>query len=73
MARMLDPHDYGVAALPAVFLTVMTIFTDSGFTPALIRKPDLNDSDITTAFVYSLTIGSICYIIISRISIKNQS
>ena len=64
MARMLDPHDYGVAALPAVFLTVMTIFTDSGFTPALIRKPDLNESDIPTAFVYSLTIGSICYIII---------
>ena len=64
MARMLDPHDYGVAALPALFLTIMTIFTDSGFTPALIRKPDLNDSDITTAFVYSLTIGSFCYVAI---------
>lgn len=64
MARMLDPHDYGVAALPALFLVVMTIFTDSGFTPALIRKPDLKDSDITTAFVYSLSIGSVCYVII---------
>lgn len=64
MARMLDPHDYGVAALPALFLLLATIFTDSGFTPALIRKTDLNESDITTAFVYSLTIASVCYVIL---------
>lgn len=64
MARMLDPHDYGVAALPALFMVLMTIFTDSGFTPALIRKPELTESDLTTAFFYSLTIGSLCYIIL---------
>lgn len=64
MARMLDPHDYGVAALPALFLTVITIFTDSGFTPALVRKPELTESDLTTAFCYSLTVCSICYVLL---------
>lgn len=64
MARMLDPHDYGVAALPALFLVVINIFTDSGFTPALIRKPELTESDLTTAFVYSFSVCSLCYVIL---------
>lgn len=62
MARLLSPSDYGITALPAVFLAVATIFIDSGFASAMIRKPELNNKDISTTFYYALSVGIICYV-----------
>ena len=47
LARLLSPEDYGLVALPMVFLSLAQCFVDSGFASALIRKSDLkNDSEI---------------------------
>lgn len=62
MARMLSPSDYGITALPAVFMMVAGILVNSGFKDALIRKPDLKDEDLSTAFVYSAGVGLFCYL-----------
>ena len=48
MARLLSPTDFGTAALPAVFLSIAQVFIDSGFSQALIRKPELSVSDLST-------------------------
>lgn len=62
MARMLSPEDYGITALPAVFMAVSGIFVSGGFSTALVRKPDLREEDLSTAFYYSAGVGLVCYL-----------
>lgn len=64
MARLLTPEDYGITAIPAVFLAVSGIFIGGGFSAALIRKNDLNEADLSTAFLYSVVVGILFYIIL---------
>ena len=64
MARLLSPSDYGITALPAVFMAVAGVFISSGFGQALIRKPEITESDLSTAFIYSILVGVVCYILL---------
>lgn len=61
MARMLSPSDYGIAALPAVFMSIAQVFIDGGFGLALIRKPEVTKEDLAASFYYSFAVGVICY------------
>lgn len=61
MARLLSPDDYGVAAIPGIFLSVAGIFANAGFGTAMIRKPRLTEEDLATAFYYSLGMGVLIY------------
>lgn len=61
MARALSPEDYGITALPAVFMSIAGIFISGGFGTALIRKPEVTDEDLSTAFYYSIAVGVFCY------------
>lgn len=61
LARLLSPEDYGTIAMPLVFLSVAQCFIDSGFSTALIRKPDLTEDDLSTAFYFNIGVGVICY------------
>lgn len=63
MARLLSPSDYGITALPAIFTGVAYIFMESGFTTAMIRKPDITDDDLTTSFTYNAVAGLLFYIL----------
>lgn len=64
LARLLSPSDYGITAIPVVFFCIAYILAGSSFSTAMIRKPDLTDEDICTAFYYSTLIGIVCYIIL---------
>lgn len=64
MARLLSPSDYGITALPAVFLAVAGIFAGAGFGTAMVRKPELKEEDLSTAFYYSTGVGIIAYILL---------
>ena len=64
MARLLSPSDYGITALPGVFLAVAGIFAGAGFGSAMIRKKELLEEDLSTAFYYSTTVGVISYILL---------
>ncbi|MBO7505995.1 MAG: lipopolysaccharide biosynthesis protein, partial [Paludibacteraceae bacterium] len=61
LARLLSPDDYGLVAMPMVFLSLALCFVDSGFGSALIRKPDLKEEDITTTFYFNIIAGVVCY------------
>lgn len=63
MARMLSPTDYGITALPAVFIALAGVFVGPGFGEALIRKPELKEEDLSTAFYYSFSVGLFLYIV----------
>lgn len=62
MARLLSPSDYGITALPAVFMSVAWILQNGGLGDALVRKPDLKEEDLSTAFYYSLAMGLTLYL-----------
>ena len=62
LARLLSPDDYGIIAMPLVFLSVAQCFIDSGFSTALIRKPDLTEVDLSTAFYFNIGVGVVCYL-----------
>lgn len=64
LARLLSPEDYGTIAMPLVFLAVAQCFIDSGFSTALIRKPDLTEDDLSTAFYFNIGVGVICYLVL---------
>ena len=64
MARLLSPSDYGITAIPAVFMSVAGVFVGGGFSDALIRKTELKEEDLCTAFYYSIAVGWTCYLIL---------
>lgn len=64
MARLLSPEDYGITALPAVFMAVAGTLMDAGFSSALVRKPELTEKDLSTSFYYSILVGITCYLAI---------
>ena len=45
LAGLLVPDDYGTMAVMVVFATVSLLIVDSGFSQALIRKPEPTQAD----------------------------
>lgn len=68
LARLLSPSDYGIIAMPMIFLALAQVIIDSGFANALIRKPDLNEDDLSTAFYFNIIVGCVCYFILYAFS-----
>lgn len=64
LARLLMPSDYGVIAMLSIFMAVAQTFIDSGFSNALIRKPDRTETDNSTAFYFNIVVGILCYILL---------
>lgn len=64
IARLLTPHDYGLVAMVAIFISIAQAFVDSGLSSAIVRKKDRTAIDISTAFFANIIIGFICYIIL---------
>lgn len=64
MARLLSPSDYGITALPAVFMAVAAVLQDCGMGGALIRKDKIEECDLSTAFYYSIGVGIFMYLIL---------
>jgi polysaccharide transporter, PST family len=57
LARMLAPHDWGLAAMVLVFSAFVVVFTDSALGTALIQRRSLTEADKSTVFWLSAAIG----------------
>ena len=64
LARILTPEDYGVVAIVTVFTTIASLFIDTGFGSALIRKPEISEEDKSTALIFNVLISVVCYLIL---------
>ena len=64
MARLLSPEDYGITALPSVIYAIAGICIEGAFGSALIRKTEIKEEDLSTAFYYSQAVGLVCYILL---------
>lgn len=58
VAKVLAPHEYGVAAIPLAAIAIIQVFSDFGLTAALIQrdKEKLTQSFIDTTFVTSVAV-----------------
>ena len=64
LARLLTPEAFGLVALANTFLAFMKIFTEQGFTKALVQRRELEPEHLDTAF-WSNIIGGILLTIIT--------
>lgn len=61
IARLILPSAYGSVAILMIFISIATVFVQSGLNTALIQKNDADDTDISSVLVYSLFIALIVY------------
>lgn len=64
LARHLSRADYGLIGSVAVFSSLAIIFVESGFSQALIRKQDADETDYNTVFIFNLIISIVLYFIL---------
>lgn len=68
IARLLDPSDFGLVGMLAIFLAVAQSLIDSGFSQALIRKQDRTEVDNSTVFYFNIVVSAVLYLILYAIA-----
>lgn len=61
LARFLVPEDFGLVAMMTVFLALGQSLMVSGFRQALIRLPEITETDYSTAFFANIVLGFVSY------------
>lgn len=61
LARLLSPDAYGVIGMLGVFMCVVSVFIDCGFSQALIAKQDRTQTDLSTEFFFNIGVGIVGY------------
>ena len=64
IARIVSPSDYGVIAMLYVFTDIAQVFVEGGITSAIVRKPDLSESDLSTAFFLNIGVAIFSYVLL---------
>lgn len=64
MASLLTPEDYGLVAMLTIFIAISQSLVDSGFSNALIRKQDRDETDNSTVFYFNIAVGILLYLLI---------
>jgi O-antigen/teichoic acid export membrane protein len=59
LARLLAPHDWGLAAMVLLFTAIAVVITDSALGTALIQRRDLIEGDRSTVFWLSVAAGGL--------------
>lgn len=68
IARLLDPKDFGLVGMLAIFLAVAQSLIDSGFSQALIRKQNRTEVDNSTVFYFNIVVSAILYLVLYAIA-----
>lgn len=64
IARVLEPSEFGLIGMLAIFTSVAQAILDSGFGAALIQKKDTDETDTSSIFFFNLVIGVILAILL---------
>lgn len=68
IARILDPKDFGLVGMLAIFLAVAQSLIDSGFSQALIRKQNRTEIDNSTVFYFNVAVSVFLYLLFYTIA-----
>ena len=63
LARLLRPDDFGVMALATVIINFFNIFTNIGFSSAIIQNKRLTPKDINNIYMFTIWLGIILSIL----------
>lgn len=61
LARLLEPRQFGLVGMLAVFVGISQTFIDSGLGTALIQKKKTTDEDFSTVFYFNLLVSIVFY------------
>jgi O-antigen/teichoic acid export membrane protein len=59
LARLLTPHEYGIAGMALVFAALVLAVSDFGLGAGLVQRPRISEKDRSTVFWASLAIGAV--------------
>lgn len=68
LARLLSPEEYGIASAAALFLTIVPLIAEFGFSDAILQRRDLRHSDLNVPFYASIFTVTLLVIVISIMS-----
>ncbi len=68
LARLLEPADFGLVGMMALFIGLAHVFTNSGLSAALIQRKTLTLDDETSAFALNIVVGGGLAILLCLIS-----
>jgi O-antigen/teichoic acid export membrane protein len=64
LARLLTPNDYGLLGMILIFISLAQVFSEGGFSAALIRKSRIRNIEYSTVFWFNLVISLSSYAIL---------
>ena len=64
LARLLTPEEYGLIGIITIFIAVFNSLVDSGFSNALIRKDDVDETDYGTVFISNLALSVLLFAVL---------
>lgn len=62
LARLLIPSDFGLIAMISIFISIGTVFLDSGLSSSLIRNNNNDECDYSTIFYINIFLSCIVYV-----------
>ena len=64
LARLLSPEEYGLIGIVMIFISVFDSIVDSGFSNALIRKNNADDTDFNTVFWSNMALSVVLCVVL---------
>ena len=64
LARLLSPEEYGLIGIVMIFISVFDSIVDSGFSNALIRKHNADDTDFNTVFWSNMALSIVLCVVL---------
>ncbi|MUL63460.1 hypothetical protein BOO86_03200 [Mycobacterium sp. CBMA 234] len=68
LARLLGPHEYGIAAQATVLIAIVSILVDQGFSAALIQRPSIRPEMPGATMSINVAIGTVLTLVTAGIS-----
>ena len=64
LARMLVPHDFGLAAMAMIFITLIKVLIEQGMGESIVQRSELTSRDLNTAFWITFILGCVLSLVI---------
>jgi len=63
LLRLLVPEEFGLIAILSLFMAVANIMQESGFSSAIIRKKETDETDYASVFYFNIVVSVLFYIL----------
>src|SRR5690348_2294111 len=59
MARLLDPHDYGIVAMVTSITGIYAIFATAGLSEVTVQRANITDEQLSVLFWMNILVGTL--------------